>query len=96
MGLDRYIYHISKHDNLLFVCLADSSVKLKTAFIFLDEIHKKFTDKYTQDDIAHAIAFSMNSSFSEIYKQQFVLPPPLRPSSTATKTPTRRKYSIRN
>lgn len=56
----------------MFVCLADNSLKIKTAFVFLEEIKKKFKEKYSQEEIATAFAFAMNSSFSEIYKQQFV------------------------
>ena len=45
---------------------------MKTAFIFLDEIRKKFKEKYTQADIMQANMLSLNHSFSEIFKQQFV------------------------
>lgn len=38
----RYNYHIEKDGTLLFVCLADSTMKIKTAFAFLEEIRKKF------------------------------------------------------
>ena len=43
----RYIYHIKKAGNLIFVCLAEHSFKLKIASMFLDEIIKKFKEKYS-------------------------------------------------
>jgi hypothetical protein len=66
-------------------------MKVKTAFIFLEDIKKKFREKYSKDEIDNSTAFSMNSSFSEIFKQQFVVPSRPRPFSTATRTPTRRR-----
>jgi hypothetical protein len=86
----RYNYYIVKDGNILYVCLADSSLKVKTAVVFLDEIKKKFKEKFPPTEIATAGAFDMNASFAEIYKQQFVTHHRLRPSSTATRTRIKR------
>jgi hypothetical protein len=67
-----FTYHIKKNGNLVFVCLTDITFKLKVASMFLDEIVKKFKEKYSAEEIASAFAYGMNSSFSEIYKQQIV------------------------
>lgn len=56
----------------MYVCLADSSLKLKTAFIFLQEIKKRFKEKYTAQEIGSANAYDMSATFTDIYKQQFV------------------------
>jgi hypothetical protein len=53
--------------------LADSTLKVKTAVIFLEEIKKRFKEKFPPAEIAAAAAFDMNASFAEIYKQQFVI-----------------------
>ena len=94
--ISRYLYHIKNDGNLIFVCLSDSSLKLKTAMAFLEELKKKFREKYPAEEIASAVAFAMNSTFSEIYKQQFVELYLFRPSITVTKTRTKRKRSTRN
>ena len=86
----RYNYFIIKDGNLLYVCLAESSLKTKTAVVFLEEIKKKFKEKFTPAEIAAAKAFDMNATFAEIYKQQFVRVALSRRSSIATRTRTRR------
>ena len=43
----RYNFHIFKDGQLLFVCMAAVNFKNKVAFAFLQEIKKKFRDKYT-------------------------------------------------
>lgn len=70
--LIRYNYYIVKDGTILFVCLADSTLKIKSAVGFLEEIKKRFKEKYSAEEINSAGAFDMNISFSEIYKQQFV------------------------
>lgn len=60
----RYNYYIAKDGNLLYVCLADSSLKVKTAVVFLDEIKKRFKEKFPPAEIATAGAFDMNASFA--------------------------------
>ena len=49
MGGCSYNYHIVKEGNLLFVCLADSSLKLKTAYVFLEQVRKQFHERFTQE-----------------------------------------------
>jgi hypothetical protein len=80
----------------LFVCLADNNLKIKTAFVFLEEIRKKFKEKYPVEEIASAFAFGMNSSFSEIYKQQFVELLLFRLITIVTKIQIKRKHSTKN
>jgi uncharacterized protein with von Willebrand factor type A (vWA) domain len=52
--------------------MAASNFKNKVAFAFLQEIKKKFKEKYNMEDIKLARAFDMSASFSEIYKNQIV------------------------
>lgn len=58
--------------------------------VFLEEIKKKFKEKFTPAEIATAKAFDMNATFAEIYKQQFVTVRLFRHSSIATRTRIRR------
>jgi hypothetical protein len=60
-------------------------VKIKTAYVFLEEIRKRFKEKYSKDEIMSAFAHGMNSSFAEIYKQQFVTDFLCRLTTTATR-----------
>jgi hypothetical protein len=46
------------------VCLADSSLKVKTAVVFLEEIKKKFREKFTPEEIASAGGMDMSASFA--------------------------------
>ena len=66
--------------------MAAVNFKNKVAFAFLQEIKKKFRDKYTPEEIAAAKDYDMNSSFSEIYKNQIVPMPSPRISTTARRS----------
>lgn len=66
--------------------MAAVNFKNKVAFAFLQEIKKKFRDKYTPEEIAAAKDYDMNSSFSEIYKNQIVPMPSPRTSTTARRS----------
>lgn len=68
----RYNFHIFKDGQLLFVCMAAVNFKNKVAFAFLQEIKKKFREKYSNEEIMAAKGHDMSSSFSEIYKNQIV------------------------
>jgi hypothetical protein len=76
--------------------MAASNFKNKTAFAFLQEIRKRFRDKYSAEQIEAAKDFDMNATFSDIYKSQMVLISTRRTSSTATKAPIARKRSSGN
>lgn len=49
---------------MLFVCLADSNLKLRTALAFLEEIRKKFKEKFSNEEIMVANAYDMSAAFS--------------------------------
>lgn len=72
---------------MLYVCMAATGFRNKVAFAFLQEIKKKFKDKYSNEDIMAAKDYDMNASFSEIYKNQIVTPIlSLRTTTTAPKS----------
>lgn len=52
--------------------MAAVNFKNKVAFAFLQEIKKKFTSKYSQEEIMGAKDYDMSTGFSEIYKNQIV------------------------
>lgn len=60
----RYNYHILKDGDLIFVCLAESSMKLKICFGFLEEIKKRFREKYSIEEIMLAKTYDMSTSFA--------------------------------
>jgi len=68
----RYNYHILKDGILVFVCLAESSMKLKVCFGFLEEIKKRFREKYSNEEIVIAKTYDMSTSFAETFKNQMV------------------------
>jgi hypothetical protein len=53
--------------------MAAVNFKNKVAFAFLQEIKKKFTSKYSQEEIMAAKDYDMSTGFSEIYKNQIVM-----------------------
>lgn len=69
----RYNFHILKDMELLVVCMATANFKNKVAFSFLQEINKKFREKYSKEEIQSARDFDMSAGFSDIYKSQIVI-----------------------
>lgn len=52
--------------------MAVSSFKSKLAFAFLQDIKKKFKDKYSIEEIMQAKAYDLSAGFAEIFKNQIV------------------------
>lgn len=65
---DQYNFHYIPKDGLVYLCMADRDCGRRIPFAFLEELCRKFQDRYAE--IAHmAIALAMQSEFqSEIEK----------------------------
>ena len=81
---------------MLFVCMANATFKNKVAFAFLQEIRKRFRERYSNEEILHAKDFDMSASFADTFKTQVVPLASRRCSSTATRARTRRTCSCAN
>ena len=88
----RYSYHILKDGALLFVCLSDSGLKVRNAFAFLEELRKKFREKYSNEEIAVAKKYEFSASFSEIFQAQVVIVLRCRWYLMASVRRTRKKF----
>ncbi len=70
--IHRYNFHILKDDILLFVCMAGIDVKNKTAFAFLQDVKRRFKEKYTEEEILGAKDYDMSAGFSDVFKELIV------------------------
>ena len=50
--------------------MAESSMKLKICFGFLEEIKKRFKEKYSDEEILSAKTYDMSTSFADTFKNQ--------------------------
>jgi len=48
-------------------------MKLKICFGFLEEIKKRFREKYSNEEIMIAKTYDMSTSFAETFKNQMVI-----------------------
>ncbi len=55
--------------------MAAVGMKNKAAFAFLQELKKKFRERYPVEDIKVAKDYDMSASFSDTYKSLIVPPP---------------------
>ncbi len=53
--------------------MVSAAFKNKVAFAFLQEVKKKFREKYSNEEIMRANDYDMSAGFSEIYKNLIVL-----------------------
>lgn len=60
----RYNFHIMKDGQILYICMAAANFKNKVAFAFLQEIKKKFREKYSNEEIMGAKDYDMSAGFS--------------------------------
>lgn len=65
----RFIFHVTKADGLIFLCMADDSFGRRIPFAFLEEIHTRFMKSYGRT-AQTALAYAMNDEFSRVLSQQ--------------------------
>lgn len=53
-----------KDGQILYICMAAANFKNKVAFAFLQEIKKKFREKYSNEEIMGAKDYDMSAGFS--------------------------------
>ena len=52
--------------------MAGTSFRNKSAFAFLQDVRKKFRERYSDEEILKARDYDMSAGFSEIYKNLIV------------------------
>jgi flagellar hook-basal body complex protein FliE len=50
------------------MCMCDNHLSVKTATAFLDDLEKAFLKRFSQSEIEHALAYSLNKEFKETIK----------------------------
>lgn len=64
-----YLFHYISDSGIIYLCIADDDFERSTAFVFLQEIKKRFETQYGQR--AHtALAYAMNSEFGRVLAAQ--------------------------
>ncbi len=67
----RTHFHCLSTKNLMFICMADQSLRKMRAFKFLEEIKERFCREYTPERINQAIAGGL--PFSNVLRERMVL-----------------------
>lgn len=53
--------------------MAGTNFRNKSAFAFLQDVRKKFRERYSDEEILKARDYDMSAGFSEIYKNLIVI-----------------------
>lgn len=62
---DNYLFHYVSENTIIYMCITDDEFERSKAFLFLNEIKKKFQSIYGNRALT-AIAYSMNTEFSRV------------------------------
>jgi len=65
---DRYFFHYSAGDGLIFLCMTDEQFPRRIAFAFLDDVKNRFLSMY-RASYRDAMTFGMNEEFSRVLKK---------------------------
>ncbi|MCO5552164.1 hypothetical protein L7F22_005674 [Adiantum nelumboides] len=66
---DRFIFHVTKADGLIFLCMADDTFGRRIPFTFLEDVRSRFLKAYGRT-CRTALAYAMNDEFSRVLAQQ--------------------------
>ncbi|XP_017772163.1 PREDICTED: vesicle-associated membrane protein 7 [Nicrophorus vespilloides] len=61
----NYLFHYVSESGIVYMCITDDEFERSRAFLFLNEIKRRFTSSYGYS-IENAIAYAMNAEFSRI------------------------------
>ncbi|XP_076619229.1 vesicle-associated membrane protein 7 [Colletes latitarsis] len=64
-----YLYHYICYNNIIYMCITDNEFQKTRAFMYLTEIKKMFLTIYG-DGAQTAVAYAMNTEFSEVLDNQ--------------------------
>lgn len=65
-----YLFHYITEDRIIFLCISDDEFERCKAFLFLNEIKKKFQATYGSAHAHSALPYAMNNEFSKILAGQ--------------------------
>ncbi|CAN0203749.1 unnamed protein product [Discosporangium mesarthrocarpum] len=69
---DNFVFHYVVENGITYMCMADEEARRRLPFAFLEEVKRLFCASYGM--VMHtALAFSMNSDFAPILRQQMEL-----------------------
>ncbi|KAK2707560.1 vesicle-associated membrane protein 7-like [Artemia franciscana] len=68
-GLGEYMCHYIVEDKVTYLCITDTDFERSKAFMFLNEIKKRFKISYGSN-VYTALPFAMNAEFSRILSSQ--------------------------
>jgi hypothetical protein len=68
---DEYVFHCIVDLGITFLCMADSQVKPRIAYTFLDDVKALWRPKFGSRE-QNALAFGMNESFAPVIKLRMV------------------------
>ncbi|CAM8914912.1 unnamed protein product [Rhodiola kirilowii] len=67
--MDEYLIHVLRIDAIVFLCMTDGTFPRMVAFAYLEDVHKRFIEKYGK--VAHdAPPYLMTDEFSSVLHQQ--------------------------
>lgn len=61
----NYLFHYICENRLIYMCITDDEFERSRAFLFLNEIKRRFQASYASS-AEHAIAYAMNSEFARV------------------------------
>lgn len=64
-----YLFHYVYEDQILYLCITDDEFDRSRAFIFLNEVKKKFQNAYGSRALT-ALPYAMNNEFSRVLASQ--------------------------
>ncbi|KAL3265238.1 hypothetical protein HHI36_009452 [Cryptolaemus montrouzieri] len=61
----NYLFHYICENTVIYMCITDDEFERSRAFLFLNEIKRRFTHSYAAN-IENAIPYAMNTEFSRV------------------------------
>lgn len=72
-----HMFHYTRRDGIIYLCMTDMDAKRRVAFAFLDDVRQRFVEQFGSQ-IRGALAFSMNQSFAPVLRSRMVRRSPAR------------------
>ncbi|KAJ2456245.1 hypothetical protein EV183_000172 [Coemansia sp. RSA 2336] len=66
---DRYLFHYISTNGTVYLCIADDKFGRRIPFAFLQDLIERFVSAFTEDEIATAAAYGLNSFARTIARQ---------------------------
>eukprot|EP00124_Ichthyophonus_hoferi_P000188 Ihof_evm25s6 gene=Ihof_evmTU25s6 len=66
---DRYVFHYTVYDGIVYLCMADETFPRRLAFSFLEDIHSRFISLVGPRALT-APAYSLNTEFGKVLQHQ--------------------------